>query len=383
MPKSSTYHTNGDPTVERGRYVVSNWKDTKLIYQLLNVFGVCIIPGMFSKEESKVVFDNLIAETEEHIPNFKLSNVDTWPRIREAMATHGMILQNYGFGWFRTLVNFRSQKRLLRTFARLFTFHHYKRFNVHNKRIRKRDLFSSADAFSLYLNPDYIRKPDGTYKRNMAGYQRAGHDWLHWDQNPDDELYSVQSFVNFLDEERGKRTATFSFLESSHRFQKDFQDHFWGDETDMDKSNPRFFKIQDQAQFDFYNVKNHCGFKMLELEAGDMVLWNSKLVHQGRLGEKPMEDKRRIGHGLKRCVIYVSMQPKFYATKKDINKKRVAFKKLYTTTHNAARGVQTFNANPRTYGKAKQAELLSGALARKVTVPPPMTRFQKSLFGVL
>ena len=377
----STYHTNGDPTKERERYICRT-KNPATIHHFLNVFGVCILPSVFSKEESQEVFNGLISETEEHIPNFKYENVDSWTRIREAMATHGMILQNYGYGWFKSLVNLRSKKRLVKTFARLFTFHEYKRHGVRNKKFCKTDMFSSADAFSLYLNPNYCRKVDGTYKINRAGYQREGHDWLHWDQEPDDELFSVQSFVNLLDEDPNCQTATFSFLESSHLHQKEFQMHFWGEESDPKIYNPRFFRIQNQKQYDFFNVRKHCRFTMLGLKAGDMVLWNSRLVHQGRLGEKPSADKLKIGQGLKRCVIYVSMQPKFYARPIDKTRKRDAYRLLRTTTHNASRGVEMFAKNPRTYGKEKQAALVNGELALKLETPPPLTSFQKSLFGV-
>jgi len=378
-PKRSGYKTYVEPAAEREKYV-SPSRNGKSILHFLSVYGVCILPDMFSKEECKGTFDQLISETEEHISNFQYKNVDSWPRIREAKATHGMILQNFGLGWLQSIVNFRSKRRLIRVFRNLFSYRDYDMFG-RKGRYGKRDMFSSADGFSLYLNPDYTRKLDGTYVLNRAGYHRGGHDWLHWDQKPGDSTtLSVQSFVNLLeaDDER-RQTATFAFLESSHKFQKDFDMHFWGDEEDR---NPRFFRLENQAHYDFFFKKCHCSYKMLRLEAGDMVLWDSRLIHQGRVGVKPESYQRKIGGGMKRCVIYVSMQPKCYASKIDKKRKKMAFSKLCTTTHNAASGVELFNKKPRVYNVKEKHDLEAGLMARCVHVAPRLTRLQKSLFGV-
>lgn len=389
---STHYSTNGEPTYERKRYVVENFKNIKAVESMLRTFGVCIIPNLFCKESSKMMFMNIVSELEKYIPGFRYADVRTWPLIRKAKATHGMILQHYGYGWLKSIVSIRTKKRCMSIFARLFSWLDYGRHGVKNKKYSKWDLFSSADGFSMYLNPDLIAKerkrPDELgetyYKPNKAGYHRKNHDWLHWDQKPDCKLNSFQGFVNLLDPTPGRVDATFTFLESSNRYQKEFQMKFWAESTDPKQYNPRFFRLENQDHYNFYTVLKGCPHMALALEAGDFVLWDSRLIHQGRNALRPDSNDLKINFGMQRSVVYVSMQPKCYAKPVDLKNKKRAFTQARTTTHDAANGVQLFPKKPRIYSKEEKALLDAGKLAMGVEalLPEEFTKIQKSLFGI-
>ncbi len=387
--KRSAYSTKGEPVYERSKYLVDSHKNIVAVDLMLERYGVCIIPNLFLPHETEKMFNNIVKELETYVPGFNFKNVDTWPLIRKAKATHGMILQNFGLGWMDSVIAVRTKKRCISVYSRLYSWLDFGKQGKSKKKYSKWDLFSSADGFAMYLNPDFIPSKSEhasiPFKANRGGYHRKGHDWLHWDQAPDTLTKSFQGFVNMLDPgDKDRCNATFTFLEGSHKKQREFQMHFWGESTDEKEYNPRFFRLQNQKQFDFYNVLHKCQYKALDLKAGDFVLWNSKLIHQGRNAIKPDMYQLKMGHGMKRSVVYVSMQPKTYARSLDrLNKKR-AFEQLRTTTHEASYGVHMFTKKPRIYNAEEKHLLDSDGLCRSVTIHPTskLSALQKSLFGI-
>jgi hypothetical protein len=379
------YTTHGEPTYERDKYLVRDFKNPLQIQQMLDEYGVCIFPNLFSPEETRKTFQEITAELEKHIPGFKYGDIDTWHLVRQAKATHGMILQNFGLGWLPSVVNARTKKRCISIFLRLYTYLDFTSKGIMDKRYSKWDMFSSADAFSMYLNPDYVPNTkkiqdlfSTPYRPNTAGYHRPGFDWLHWDQSPNCPIHSYQGFVNLLDVTTmpGRHNATFTFLESSHLHQRQFWTQF------IRSENPRFFRLEKQDHFDFFNLSKSCAYKALDLQAGDFVLWNSRLVHQGRTAVKPHASQLQMGRGFERSVVYVSMQPKKYATDLDKKKKRKAFEELRTTTHEASYGVSLFTKFPRIFSAQEKKMLDEGKMGVPVTTHPDLNPLQKSLFCI-
>lgn len=386
--KSATtkYSTHEDPTWERSKYVVRDGKSSREIYEMLDRYGVCVVPKMLTKDECHSHFTSIAKEMENVIPGFHYDQVDSWDKVRNAKFTHSMIAQTLGYGWFQSIVDLRTKLCFVRLFTWLFSYVDYGRFGS-DKKWSVWDMFSSADGFSMYLIPDFVKgKKDGELRPNAAGYFRRGHDWLHWDQEPSNSLYTVQSFVHLASnsKEEGRVNAGFAFLEGSHKHQPEFQARFLAkyEGVDESKANPRFYLLGSQEEFDFYAKEKGCAYKGIRAKAGDLVLWLSPLIHQGRLGEKPSESTRKQGGGMKRSVVYISMQPNKYARTVDkVNKKR-AFENLRTTTHDPSYGVQLFNKKPRLYSAEEIKDLKEGRLAKPLEKKPVLTDFQKSLFGL-
>ena len=75
----------------------------------------------------------------------------------------------------------------------------------------------------------------------------------------------------------------------------------------------------------------------MQAPAGSLVLWDSRVVHQGLVPAR----------GNQRIAVYVSYQPRGYATEADLARKRKCFDAYRMTTHAAAEGVQMFPKSAR------------------------------------
>ncbi len=237
---------------------------------------------------------------------------------------------------------------------------------THADPILKTDLFSSCDGVSVYL------KDEG---EPLGGYHREGHDWLHYDRATADRHngWSVQGFVNLLPTDRVKSEsgsgggAAFQCLVRSHRYQQEFAARF--------AVNPkaRFLLLQSQAEVDFFLNECDAEHVCVRANVGDLVMWDSRLVHCGRAAT-------RSARLLQRTVVYVSMQPKWLMSKKrDLRRKRVAFDELRTTSHNAAVGVKLFGRYPNPYGRRGMER---NRASRPIDAPPKLTALGLSLFGI-
>ena len=139
------------------------------------------------------------------------------------------------------------------------------------------------------------------------------------------------------------------------------------------RKEARFRLIQSQPEVDF--LLNECGNQHVCIRAkvGDLVLWDSRLMHCGRAAT------RAASLQLRRTVVYVSMQPKWLSTQRDRTQKLKAFKELRTTSHNAASGVKLFPRFPRAFGRHDKRR---NAASRPIVDPPLLTELGLSLFGV-
>lgn len=347
------------PSYERIRFIPKT-RDMKDIVEQLDRDGVVIVPSFFSEEKCKSFVLKIMKDLESHVPGFIYDDENTWRLLPEKLKpTHGMIIQQFGLGWLQSVVDIRTHVRFHKFFTEFW--------RIVDKRpsLSEQDMLSSADALCVSLKP----KPSQFKKTSRAGYYQKFIDWLHWDRAPRDPNFSVQGFLN-LEKGHKDESATFTFLVNSHKYQKNFFDRFGSDK--------RFNLLENQDQLNFYTVENSCSHYALLLEPGDFVLWDSRLVHQGR----PPVLKQDTEHVLKRCIVYVSYQPTYYATKKDKKNKVNAFMKHKTTTHNAGAGVQTFNTMPRAYTKEQAQAQKNGQMAIPLTKFPVLDQRQANLFGI-
>ena len=366
---SSGYHLP-DVTYSRFKFRVPSDRgsvDIKLVAEKLDKHGVCIVSKLFSNEASKDMFSCIMDDIKKNVPGFDYQDKKTWPFLLERMRpTHGLIVQNFGFGWLQSIVDIRTHPYIAQLYAQLYSHYDSKTYDMTN------DMFSSSDGFSVSLkqDPNVVARESGEKKVSKAGYY-GGKDWLHFDQKPSEKVRSIQGFLNLKDVEN-ELGATFCFISESHKHQEEFAQKFLATEKEED---PRFYRLKNDDEVQFFLEKGH--YWALLLEEGDFVLWNSKLIHQGR---PHVFDMEKTSNDLERCVVYAAYQPRCYATKGDLRMKKKAFDELRTTTHNASFGVELFAAEPRLYSAEEQDKRKKGFYATKLATHPSMTISQMMLF---
>jgi len=246
MSKQQKGYVSEDPTYARKAFVAVNSSEMK---EKLDEYGVCVIPRLFTEEEVDKHRALIIQDLEKHIRGFKYDDPKTWPILHnKAMGTHRLIIQNHGFGWLPSVVNARVHPKIVDVFLSLWK-------QVDKRQFCEKDLLSSSDALGICLMPSRSDQPiTRNGKVSLAGYHRRGHDWLHWDQKPSDKVPSFQSFINLFNVTK-EVGSTLSCLVGSHKHQEAFYKKFGMDD--------RFEHVAIQA------------------EEGDLVIWNSKTIHQG------------------------------------------------------------------------------------------------------
>ena len=371
MSERSPYMFDFDkPAVyERKKYLASTPSD---IYAMLNKYGVAVVPSVFSKEEAAASWREMLLCLEDMYDGFKYEDKSTWGLLRKvSQCKHGMLFQHLSVGWAQFAVDLRQDKRMADLFAGLWTIHT-------GAPVAPLDLLCAPDGFSCYLNSP----------KERGGFYRIGHDSLHSDQAGDDTSFSVQSFVNLKDTEKGG--ACFHFLEGSHlqhakffrrvRARKEKRFGLGSKEAQF----TRFTLIENQEQLDFFTKasskrggRKDCPPKCIAAEAGDVVLWDSRTTHTARQAIDPRDSVAvHPDKVYKRGAVYACMQPRSMASDGDLKKKIQAFIKLSTTTHNAAVGVTRFADKPRTYGRPTELGV------HPIVNRPWLSELGYSLFGL-
>lgn len=129
--------------------------------------------------------------------------------------------------------------------------------------------------------------------------KRRNTDWWHVDQAPRDKFFQcVQSFVAFTENSE----ATFMVVPGSHL---EFAARFEGD-----NSTKRWVKVPGP----------HEGVRV-KVKPGDLVLWDSRCVHQNSYGNE------------KRLVQYLCYLPRSGATIAQLRKRLKVYQEKRTTSH--------------------------------------------------
>lgn len=142
--------------------------------------------------------------------------------------------------------------------------------------------------------------------------------WLHVDQAPNNpEWACVQGFVALT----SNTEATLGLVPGSHlRFQENTQD----------------VKVRHKRWVPLPNL-DASGVIRVPVEAGDIVLWDSRVAHMNFYGPE------------ERLVQYVSFLPRIGASKRDLHKRQVYFRTKRTTSH-WAYPLEVVGKQPQTFG---------------------------------
>lgn len=290
---------------------IDNVKDTLVKY------GVAVIPDILSTKQIKQMKSNMWKMLNELTINMDnpitKNNESSWRSFYDLMPLHSMLVQHWGVGHSELVWAIRQNKNVCEVFEKIWD-------------TDKNDLLVSFDGVSIHFPPEITGR--GWYRKN---------DWLHVDQSYNrNDFECVQGFVSGFDINEGD--ATFTFLEKSHLYHKDFKKKFSKKDFKGD-----WYRLESDKEYDFY-LKKGCKRANMTCSAGSIVLWDSRLVHCGKEAERNREEQNM------RLVVYVCMTPREYSTESQLRKKRDAFNNKRMTTHNPHK-IKLFSLMPRSYGK--------------------------------
>ena len=144
-------------------------------------------------------------------------------------------------------------------------------------------------------------------------YNRENQYWIHSDQSCLKKgLRCIQSFVSLTK----NKEKTFMVYENSHKLHQDYGNKY--NITNPSDWNPI-------AEEYVYRIKD--SLKILEVDAGSMVLWDSRTFHQNTCGNPENREDRLIQ--------YICFLPKNVEANNKIEreKRRYYFENRYTTNH--------------------------------------------------
>lgn len=285
--------------------------------EMLDDIGVAIIPNIINKKESIKYRNDIWRElpklTKDFITPITKDNKASWKGIYELYPLHSMLLQHFSIGHLQPIWDIRQHPNVSKVFG-----------NIHET--DPEDLLTSFDGMSLHMPPEVTNR--GWFRDN---------NWMHTDQKPNNATKRIiQGFITLYDINEGD--ATFSFLEGSHKYHEEFFEHF--EKSDHKKN---WYKLENQEEEDFFTSRG-CVRKCIIAKAGDIVLWDSRTIHQG------VEPHRNRPVENIRMVIYVCMTPRSWCNPASMKKRIKIFEEKRMTGHIPHRPIM-FSKTPRTYGK--------------------------------
>lgn len=168
-----------------------------------------------------------------------------------------------------------------------------------------KELLASFDA----LNVTFPNRTDVPRKQS----------WEHIDQSPLRRgLHCVQGIINLSPS--GPEDGGLLVFPGSHKYNDEYMDT-QTNQADWVKDD--FYKFTAE-QMDWFKAKGCTAHKVCS-EPGDLLLWDSRLVHYGA---EPTEKSNQI-----RTVIYTAYTPAKLASEESLEKKREIFKSWGGTTH--------------------------------------------------
>ena len=278
-------------------------------------YGVAIVPGVLNQAEIKEMQDGMF-DFLEHVTALFETPIDrtkpeTFVEFYKLYPNHGMLLQHWQVGHAQFIWNLRQNPKIADAFAKVW-------------KCAPEDLLCSFDGASFHLSAEITKR--GKFRSF----------WYHTDQSytrPDFEC--IQSWVTAFDVNEGD--ATLAFIEGSNKYHAEFQKTFGV------KNKSDWYPVKN-AELDFYTTQLGLPQKKIVCPAGCLVLWDSRTIHCGVQHVK----REKINF---RCVAYICMTPRAFATKAALKKRCAAFEALRLTTHWPHKPI-LFPKNPQTYGKA-------------------------------
>ncbi|KAJ3127454.1 hypothetical protein HK098_006336 [Nowakowskiella sp. JEL0407] len=257
----------------------------------LKITGIATIPNIIPKSECEFLKSeiyrhlNIMSQGE-----FDINDRSTWPKFIEIFEPYqSMMLQNFGIGHVQPLWDIRQTPSVVNAFAKLWN-------------TSPENLITSFEGLSVYLPI-----PDLPLHES----------WFHIDQHPSKRGFQCfQGQIPLFDVK--EEDATLSILEKSHLYTDDYLDQ--ADNLE----NCEYVLIEDLA----YYKNRGCEETYVEAEAGSLILWDSRLVHEGAI---PLRD----GIDRFRMVVFVCMMPRDLTDADKLEERIDAFKSLDVTNHAA------------------------------------------------
>jgi ectoine hydroxylase-related dioxygenase (phytanoyl-CoA dioxygenase family) len=214
------------------------------------------------------------------------------------------------------------------------------------------------DKFAqIYGDNDLLCSFDGVCI--MQPWHRFGaKPWAHMDQSAKiTERSCIQGYVNLTDASTDA-TGSLYVIPRSHTKFAEFFEKF----PEMrESSKGDWCKLESPEQHAFFGadaVRVHGG-------VGSLVLWDSRSVHQSIPPASRTDAK-------KRCVVYVSYQPRACISVFNLQKKKKAFAEYRMTTHWSASKFRVFAAKPRIRSRADDQRMKEFTIVRDRRETPLM-----------
>ena len=225
-------------------------------------------------------------------------NPATWDDDRWPTSAHGGILPSYGIGHSESQWFLRSIPNVKKAFAKIWD---------------TEELLTSFDGVSLWrpwnINPNWKTE--------------SGQTWFHIDQHPISRpgKQCVQGLVNLLDssEEIGGNVM----VPRSHKFFKDIPKEYKERLARLPLGIDHFRFPNDDPKLSSQKPI------MCHMEAGDMLLWDSRTIHCSNSGSLlPKKTNELI-----RAASLICMMPKEKSNRSVIKQRREAVEKVISTTN--------------------------------------------------
>ena len=270
------------------------------ILETIQKYGVAIIPNILDENEIKAMVNGMWTTLEYLTEKFevpiKRDMRETYASIKHLRPIETVIFQQWSIGHADFIWQLRQNPKIVEIFAKIW--------NVSNE-----DLLTSFDGASFQMPPEITKF--GWHEENI----------YHTDQSLSRNSFEcVQSWVTGFDV--NENDATLAFLEGSNKYHEEFAKKF-----DISNFDDWYVISRNQKHMDFYVKEKGCERKCIKCPAGSMVFWDSRTIHFGLPAQKERTKPNF------RCVAYICMLPRSLSSNKELEKKKMAFEDMLTTSH--------------------------------------------------
>lgn len=224
----------------------NNWKTH------LDNEGYVVLKNILSDDDIFTYMQLFMYDWKFVSPNFSFTDKSTWIPDNCPMIWNKGMIYSSGFGQSDFQWELRTNSRIISIWEK-----------VHNTT----ELVVSFDGFSVFLSKT-----------------QSSPSWLHIDQNPKNEIYSIQGAFNFF--EVSSHSAGFIVVPKSHKYYK----------PDVDEK-------KQYIPLDECDINNILAKKLI-IPANCFILWNSKTIHANIGMNKNKQDT------LDRLTSYITFFPK-------------------------------------------------------------------------
>ncbi|MBT3427823.1 MAG: hypothetical protein HOL98_04895 [Gammaproteobacteria bacterium] len=264
----------------------------------LKEHGYVVIANVLESEQSETALAGLWDYLEGLETGIDRSDNQTWGNDKWPTAVHGGILPSYGIGHCQAQWFIRDIPKVKKSFAAIWD---------------TDDLLVSFDGVSLWRPWCF----DPVWKTNL------GSSWFHIDQHPIGRtgLQCVQGLVNLLP--TSESTGGNVIVPGSHLLFPEIPELYTERLARIDPSIDHFrFPKDDPLILEKGPITCH-------MEAGDLLLWDSRTVHCSN----PGSGTGLSANELIRAVSLICMMPRSRSNQEVISRRKQAVSKRISTTN--------------------------------------------------